>query len=181
MGLREELSMKIFMILTAGWEDYCSCKSFVLYYLWFWVERSKKLAVKGWQQKWSESWLLREIIRSEKQLSGVVSWHNVKIILRLYIFYLSSQLNHSHLIVSILQSSPLQQDLLKCSPTLHNQVIKNSYVDGEDDYQDAVSGVRAPVFDTVSTTSVVHSAVSGVARLKCSVLNLGDKTVTIFA
>ena len=60
-------------------------------------------------------------------------------------------------------------------------MIKNSYVDGEDDYQDAVSGVRAPVFDTVSTTSVVHSAVSGVARLKCSVLNLGDKTVTIFA
>ena len=58
-------------------------------------------------------------------------------------------------------------------------MIKNSYVDGEDDYQDAVSGVRAPVFDTVSTTSVVHSAVSGVARLKCSVLNLGDKTVTV--
>ena len=36
---------------------------------------------------------------------------------------------------------------------------------------------QGPVFDLVTTEQHVTSVVSGVATLKCSVLNLGDKTV----
>ena len=38
-------------------------------------------------------------------------------------------------------------------------------------------GDEGPEFDLVTTEQQVNSVVSGVATLRCSVLNLGDKTV----
>ena len=49
----------------------------------------------------------------------------------------------------------------------------------EDDDNDVpmYDGDQGPVFDLVTTEQHVTGVVSGVVTLRCSVLNLGDKTV----